>query len=147
MRRFFSCLTIGIVTLITVLVVLLFIREQRYYQLFPDYTHYASAADLQAYLEKQKLKVGKTSKAEVETFILQSGMASEISLNSNCMPSQNSHIGIGCKVRAPAQDFPNQAWINQIQNLQMEFYYISFGFKENTLTEMWVGLSITGLDL
>jgi hypothetical protein len=141
LRRFFSRLLIVLSILTIVLFVLLFIREQRYLQIYPDYTQYASEDDLQAYLDQQ-LQVGTTTKDEVEAYIMQSGMGSKIGSYSQqgrdqCWRGETDVDAIVCEVRAPINDFSNESWGFQLfNNLMFEYYFIDFEFEDGILKEV-----------
>ena len=131
MRRLLLKLMIGLGTIVGIIWVLLFIREQNYYQL-ADYTQFSSKADVQAYLD-QKLQEGKSTEAEVVSFIMQSGIASTISSDSNCRWAQSDITAIGCTVRAPVIDYSKNSRLPQISNLGLEYYYIWFELKDTKL--------------
>jgi hypothetical protein len=129
-----------IAILITILVFTLnvFTRKQKYQQLVADYTQFASASDLQADLS-QKLKAGLSTEATVISFIIQSGITSTISLDSNCSRRESQATTIFCKVRAPAADYSNESWMRQlIHKLSLEYYLIDFVFESGKLKEIEV---------
>ena len=145
MRRFLLGLMIFLGIIIGIFLVLLFIRKQNHYQFVADYTQFSSAADLQVYLN-QKLEVGKSTEAEVVAFILQSGIASEITPNadiwvSNCSRGEHKFINILCQVRAPEVDYSAQGFRtpNIINNLFiLDYYCISFEFEDDKLRPITV---------
>jgi hypothetical protein len=139
LRRFLSWLGIALLVGTIILGVLLVIREQQHIQRFADYSQFSSTADLQSYLS-QKLEEGKVTQSEVETFIVQSGIASKISADSNCGRGQGNGIGILCTVRAPVTDYSNEPLIYQVGNLIFEYYHILFEFGNGKLKKISVNL-------
>ncbi len=145
MRRFLLGLMIVLVTIIGILLGLLFIRKQNYYQFVADYTQFSTAADVQVYLNRT-LEVGKSTEAEVVAFILQSGIASKITPNalvsvSNCSRGEGKFIGILCQVRAPEVDYSAKGFRtpNIINNLFiLDYYFINFEFEDGKLRPMTV---------
>ncbi len=139
MRRFLWGLMIALGTIIGILWVLFYIREQEYTQRFADYTQYSSAAELEAYLS-QKLEVGQATENDVVAFIVQSGISPKISPDANCGRGQGRAIVIICTVRAPATDYSNEFWMNQIKNLMFDYYVIRFEFVDGILKEISLNL-------
>ena len=143
MRRILLGLMIALGTLIGILLVLLFIRKQNYYQFVADYTQFSSAADVQIYLN-QRLEVGKSTEADVVAFILQSGIASKITPNtyvwvSNCSRGEHKFIGILCQVRAPEVEAKRYRTLNIINNLFiLDYYFINFEFEDGKLRPITV---------
>ena len=143
MRRFLLGLMIALGTLIGILLVLLFIRKQNYYQFVADYTQFSSVADVEVYLD-QKLEVGKSTEAEVVAFILESGIASKITPNtyvwvSNCSRGENYFIGILCQVRAPEVAAKRFRTLNIINNqFILDYYFINFEFEDGKLRPIMV---------
>ena len=143
MRRFLLGLMIALGTLIGILLVLLFIRKQNYYQFVADYTQFSSVADVEVYLD-QKLEVGKSTEAEVVAFILESGIASKITPNtyvwvSNCSRGEHKFIGILCQVRAPEVAAKEFRTLNIINNLFiLDYYFINFEFEDGKLRSITV---------
>ena len=138
MRGFLLGLMIVLVTIIVILWVSFFMREQNYLQSVPDYTRFSSAAGVQSYLN-QKLEVGKSTEADVDSFIIQSGIAPKISSGSNCNRLQMRFIDIFCQVRAPVTDYSNEPWLRQIiYNLRFEYYFIDFEFEDSKLKQIEV---------
>ena len=143
MRRILLGLMIALGTLIGILLVLLFIRKQNYYQFVADYTQFSSVADVEVYLD-QKLEVGKSTEAEVVAFILESGIASKITPNtyvwvSNCSRGEHKFIGILCQVRAPEVEAKRYRTLNIINNLFiLDYYFINFEFEDGKLRPIMV---------
>jgi hypothetical protein len=140
-RRFLLKLMIVLGVVVGILWVLFFIREQNYLQLSADYTQFSSEADVQAYLN-QKLEVGESTESEVIAFIIQTGIASKIDPAgpSNCARGKGRAIEISCQVRAPATDYSNENWMDQIihNTLNFEYYLIRFEFEDGKLKQIGV---------